>query len=283
MRKKILYLECKTGAAGDMLMAALYSLLLEEDKKIFIEKMNAISDEITVEPEEVRMQGIGGIHMRVAVKGKEEDHALAEACGHTHPHVHEQEDAGCTHSHEHTQESKTTHSHAHHHTGYDVILKEIESRSLSSAVKQHAVEIYRIIGEAEAHVHRTDLKEIHFHEVGSKDAVADVVGCSLAIEMLGVDRIICSPVCVGNGTVRCAHGILPVPAPATAEIIKGMPVYTSSFDGELLTPTGAAVLKHFAQEFRKDVEMELIETGYGFGTRTFEQLSCVRAFLGYQC
>lgn len=104
----------------------------------------------------------------------------------------------------------------------------------------------------------------------------------MPFELLGVDEVQASPVCVGNGTVRCAHGILPVPAPATAEIIKGMPVYCSSFDGELLTPTGAAILKYFVETYTKEMHMEIEEIGYGFGTKDFAQLSCVRAFLGYQ-
>lgn len=137
-----------------------------------------------------------------------------------------------------------------------------------------------MIAAAESKVHRTSVDQIHFHEVGSVDALIDVVGSSLAIEMLDVDKISCSPVCVGNGTVRCAHGVLPVPAPATAEIIRGMPVYASCFDGELLTPTGAAILKYFSQEFTRRMEMTIEDIGYGFGTKEFAQLSCVRAFLG---
>ena len=139
-----------------------------------------------------------------------------------------------------------------------------------------------VIAQAEGKVHHTDMKNenIHFHEVGSLDALVDVAGCCLAIDLLDVDEIECSPVCVGNGTVRCAHGILPVPAPATAEIIKGMPVYASTFDGELLTPTGAAILKHFSGKFTKEMDMSIDGIGYGFGTKQFEQLSCVRAFLG---
>ena len=175
------------------------------------------------------------------------------------------------------------HRHGHHaHTSVASILEKISALDLSDIVKKHAEGIYRAIAAAESTVHRTDMEQIHFHEVGSVDALIDVVGSSLAIEMLGVDEIQASPVCVGNGTVRCAHGVLPVPAPATAEIIKGMPVYCSSFDGELLTPTGAAILKYFVETFTRQMNMEIEEIGYGFGTKEFEQLSCVRAFLGYQ-
>lgn len=278
--KKVLYLECKTGAAGDMLMGALYGLLTEEQKALFLEKINAISEEVRVIPQEECKQGIGGIHMKVEINGEEEGtehaHAHQHEDGHVHTHEHIHED-GHTHSHEHA------HHHGHHaHTSVAAILEKISALDLSDTVKKHAEGIYRAIAAAESTVHRTDIEQIHFHEVGSIDALIDVVGSSLAIEMLGVDEIQASPVCVGNGTVRCAHGVLPVPAPATAEIIKGMPVYCSSFDGELLTPTGAAILKYFVETFTRQMNMEIEEIGYGFGTKEFEQLSCVRAFLGYR-
>lgn len=328
--KKVLYLECKTGAAGDMLMGALYSLLTEEQKTIFLKKINAISEEVHVIPQETCKQGIGGIHMKVEINGEEEGvehthehhhdhgemhehtHEHSHCAEHTHEevHVHTDEDGhGHDHAHEdahvHTHEDGHGHDHAHEdahthdphhedghmhahrhghhaHTSVASILEKISSLDLSDIVKKHAEGIYRAIAAAESTVHRTDMEQIHFHEVGSVDALIDVVGSSLAIEMLGVDEIQASPVCVGNGTVRCAHGVLPVPAPATAEIIKGMLVYCSSFDGELLTPTGAAILKYFVETFTRQMNMEIEEIGYGFGTKEFEQLSCVRAFLGYQ-
>ncbi len=273
--KKILYLECKTGAAGDMLMGALYSLLTEEHKVLFLEKLNAISEEVCVIPQEICKQGIGGIHMKVEINGTEE----GTEAHHHHEHNHHEEEHGHIHDHEHAH----SHAHGHHsHTSVAAILEQISKLDMSDAVKKNAEGIYREIAAAESKVHQTDMEQIHFHEVGSVDALIDVVGSCLALELLGVDEVQASPVCVGNGTVRCAHGILPVPAPATAEIIKGMPVYCSSFDGELLTPTGAAILKYFVETYTKEMHMEIEEIGYGFGTKDFAQLSCVRAFLGYQ-
>ena len=273
--KKILYLECKTGAAGDMLMGALYSLLTEEQKVLFLEKLNAISEEVCVIPQEICKQGIGGIHMKVEINGTEE----GREAHHHHEHNHHEEEHGHTHDHDHAH----SHAHGHHsHTSVAAILEQISKLDMSDTVKKDAEEIYREIAAAESKVHQTDMEQIHFHEVGSVDALIDVVGSCLALELLGVDEVQASPVCVGNGTVRCAHGILPVPAPATAEIIKGMPVYCSSFDGELLTPTGAAILKYFVETYTKEMHMEIEEIGYGFGTKDFAQLSCVRAFLGYQ-
>lgn len=273
--KKILYLECKTGAAGDMLMGALYSLLTEEQKVLFLEKLNAISEDVCVIPQEICKQGIGGIHMKVEINGTEE----GTEAHHHHEHNHHEEEHGHTHDHDHAH----SHAHGHHsHTSVAAILEQISKLDMSDAVKRDAEGIYRNIAAAESKVHQTDMEQIHFHEVGSVDALIDVVGSCLALELLGVDEVQASPVCVGNGTVRCAHGILPVPAPATAEIIKGMPVYCSSFDGELLTPTGAAILKYFVETYTKEMHMEIEEIGYGFGTKDFAQLSCVRAFLGYQ-
>lgn len=273
--KKILYLECKTGASGDMLMGALYSLLTEEQKVLFLEKLNAISEEVCVIPQEICKQGIGGIHMKVEINGTEE----GTEAHHHHEHNHHEEEHGHTHDHDHAH----SHAHGHHsHTSVAAILEQISKLDMSDAVKRDAEGIYRNIAAAESKVHQTDMEQIHFHEVGSVDALIDVVGSCLALELLGVDEVQASPVCVGNGTVRCAHGILPVPAPATAEIIKGMPVYCSSFDGELLTPTGAAILKYFVETYTKEMHMEIEEIGYGFGTKDFAQLSCVRAFLGYQ-
>lgn len=315
MKEKILYFECKTGAAGDMLMGALYELLSEEQKQEFLNKVNSISNEIQVTPEIKNVRGIGGTHMRVEVRGKEEDehmheddhghsheHSHEEGHDHDHSHEHPHEDGHihehshehmhdhehtCEHIHEHSHEHEHAHghhhSHGHHaHTSCPAILKKIGELDFGDSIKEHASDVYRVIAAAEGKVHQTDMQQIHFHEVGSLDALVDVAGCCLAIDMLHVDKVQCSPVCLGNGTVRCAHGILPVPAPATAEIIKGMPVYTSSFDGELLTPTGAAILKHFVQDFTKEMSMEVENIGYGFGTKEFEQLSCVRAFLGYR-
>lgn len=297
--KKILYLECKTGAAGDMLMGALYGLLTEEQKVLFLEKLNAISEEVCVIPQEICKQGIGGVHMKVEINGEEEgiahthehshcaEHSHEEAHMHSHEddheHAHHHEGAQIHNHHHHEDEHVHVHHHGHHaHTSVASILEKISVLDMSDTVKKDAEEIYREIAAAESKVHQTDMEQIHFHEVGSVDALIDVVGSCLALELLGVDEVQASPVCVGNGTVRCAHGILPVPAPATAEIIKGMPVYCSSFDGELLTPTGAAILKYFVETYTKEMHMEIEEIGYGFGTKDFAQLSCVRAFLGYQ-
>ena len=153
--------------------------------------------------------------------------------------------------------------------------------NVNEKVKKDILDVYRLIGEAEAKVHDSDIEHIHFHEVGTMDAIADVTAVSYLIDKLGVDKIIASPVHVGKGTVKCAHGILPVPAPATAEILKGIPIYSKEIiDGELCTPTGAALLKHFVSEFKEMPVMTVEKMGYGMGKKDFAIANCVRAILG---
>ncbi len=153
--------------------------------------------------------------------------------------------------------------------------------NLPDAVKQHARAVYDAIAQAEAKAHGCPVGDVHYHEVGALDAVTDVTGVCYAMYLLGVDRVVVSPIHVGSGTVRCAHGVMPVPAPATANLLAGVPVYGGSVQGELCTPTGAALLTHFADAFEKMPVMRTQKVGIGIGTKQFEeQANCVRAFLG---
>ena len=140
--------------------------------------------------------------------------------------------------------------------------------------------MYLRIAEAEGHVHGCKVEEIHFHEVGTLDAVADVVSVCLLMQELAVEQVIVSPVHVGSGRVRCAHGILPVPAPATAYILQGVPIYGGQIKGELCTPTGAALIRQFADEFGNLPLMKVEKIGYGMGRKEFPAANCVRAMLG---
>lgn len=151
---------------------------------------------------------------------------------------------------------------------------------VSERVKKDVMAVYRLIAEAESHAHGMPVEEIHFHEVGTLDAVADVTGVCILMERIGAERIVASPVHVGSGQVRCAHGILPVPAPATAHILQGVPIYGGSVRGELCTPTGAALLKHFVTEFGGMPVMKVAAIGYGMGKKDFQAANCVRASLG---
>lgn len=140
--------------------------------------------------------------------------------------------------------------------------------------------VYTLIAEAESKAHGKPVYEIHFHEVGTMDAIADIAGVCLLMHEIGADQIYATPVHVGSGNVHCAHGILPVPAPATAHILRGVPTYSTEIKGELCTPTGAALLKHFVKEFREMPVMTVQEIGYGMGKKDFVRANCVRALLG---
>ena len=161
-------------------------------------------------------------------------------------------------------------------------IREIVSGlQVSEAVKANVLAVYGRIAEAESHVHGRPVEEVHFHEVGALDAIADITAVCVLIEQLAPDRIVVSPVRVGSGTVRCAHGLLPVPAPATAYLLRDVPIYAGEIEGELCTPTGAALLTHFAAEYGKLPLMRLRAVGYGMGTKVFDDMpGCVRALLG---
>lgn len=264
---KTLYLECGMGAAGDMLMAALLELI--PDRQAFVDKMNALGlPGVRVEAERAVKCGITGTHMKVTVDGEEEESEDAHE-HHHHDHNHDH----------HGQEHHHGHGH-HHHAGVADIQGIIDGLGVSDQVKADAKAVYALIAEAESQVHGHPVSEIHFHEVGTLDAVADVVGVCLLMEEIGAEEIAASPVHVGSGHVRCMHGILPVPAPATALILKGVPTYGGQVQGELCTPTGAALLKHFVSRFGDRPVMATEAIGYGMGKKDFERANCLRAFLG---
>ena len=276
---KTLYLECGMGAAGDMLTAAL--LELTDDRQGFVDRMNSIGlpgVKITAEPS-VKC-GITGTHMRVTVDGEEEETADAELHDHHHGHEHDQSHE---HDHDHGDDHHDHHGHAHghhHHASVKDIDEIIGGLNVPEKVKADARAVYALIADAESKVHGRPVTDIHFHEVGTMDAVADVVSVCLLMEMLSPEQVIASPVHTGSGHVHCAHGILPVPAPATALILEGIPSYGGQVRGELCTPTGAALLKHFVSRFGDRPVMTVEAIGYGMGKRDFEQANCVRAFLG---
>ena len=156
----------------------------------------------------------------------------------------------------------------------------IDSLDVSEQVKADAKAVYALVAEAESRVHGRPVEQVHFHEVGAMDAVADVVGVCLLMEQLTPDEVLASPVHTGSGFVRCAHGILPVPAPATALLLEGIPTWSGEVKGELCTPTGAALLRHFVSRFGPRPVMAVSKIGYGMGKKDFAQANCVRAFLG---
>lgn len=240
---KKLYLDCGMGAAGDMLTAALLELF--EDKDAILAELNALGiPGVRYIAEKSEKCGIGGTHIRVLVDGHEED------------------------------------EHRHHHSGMEDIAHIVGHLSVSDRVRKEILEIYDIIAQAESQVHGVPVAQIHFHEVGAMDAIGDITAVCYLMEKLNVGQVYASPVCVGSGQVRCAHGLVPVPAPATACILQGIPIYGGQIKSELCTPTGAALLKHFVTEFGDMPLMEFSAIGYGMGKKDFDAPNCVRAMLG---
>ena len=275
---KTLYLECNMGAAGDMLMGALLELV--PNREAFLDKMNHLGlDGVSVRAETAQKCGIRGTHMVVTVHGQEEESMDMAEHHHDHEHDHHH-DHDHDDDHEHDHHHDHDHDPHHHHASMQDILGLIAGMPVSDKVKADAAAVYGLIAAAESQVHGMNVEEIHFHEVGTMDAVADVVGVCLLMEEIGADRVVASPVHVGSGFVRCMHGVLPVPTPATALLLQGIPSYGGDIRGELCTPTGAALLKHFAGSFGPQPVMATEHIGYGMGKKDFERANCVRAFLG---
>jgi len=170
--------------------------------------------------------------------------------------------------------------HHQHHRNLNAIEEIITKSGLEKTVKQKALAIFRRLAEAEAKVHQTVINKIHFHEVGAMDAIIDVVGCVAGFAVLGIEDIYCSSLHVGTGMVECTHGILPVPAPATAELIRGKPVYSTGVEGELLTPTGAAILTTLSSGFGSMPEMVPKDISYGAGTSELTIPNLIRVTIG---
>ena len=254
---KTLYLECNTGAAGDMLMAAL--LELHDNPQEFLNRLNGAGIPGVVVTAEASVKcGIKGTRIHVTINGQEENE-------HHHEHRHE-------------------HSHGSHHDDIEHLIGRL---NVPDTVKKNVGEIYRLIAEAESHVHGVQADQIHFHEIGQMDAVADITGVCMLMEELKPDVVLASPVNTGSGHVHCAHGMLPVPAPATAYLLQNIPFYNNQISGELCspvgelcTPTGAALLKYFVKEFCQMPVIRVAKTGYGMGKKDFAAANCVRAFLG---
>ena len=272
---KTLYIDCGMGAAGDMLTAALLELVPDWEKSLA--RLNSMGiPGVVFSAEKAEKCGITGTHVTVMVNGEEEgEDTFGDHCHHhSHDHDHHHDDGHC-HEHDHDDAG-----HHHTHRSRADVYGIIDGLNVTEHVKNDAKAVYDIIAEAESSVHGKEVTEIHFHEVGNLDAVADVTAVCMLMEELGADRIYASTVSVGSGSVKCAHGILPVPAPATALILKGIPITGGNVNGELTTPTGAALLKYFVTEFREMPGIIPEKTGYGMGKKDFPKANCVRIILG---
>ena len=328
--RKILYIDCGMGAAGDMLTASLLEAAFAADessaqpgsrvdrKRVeeFVKKFHEAGiPGVEMQIVDAEKNGITGTHVKILVHGIEEgtpeemqawehdhhhhhhddeDEHVHGHHGHYHHHDDEDEHVHGHHHHHHDDEDhehghhhhdhEHDHAHGHHHAHVHRSMQDIEAivagLQVPEEVKADVRSVYKAIAEVEGKVHGKPAGEVHFHEVGTLDAVADITAVCMLIREIDPDEIVASPIATGYGTVRCAHGVLPVPAPATALLLKDIPSYAGRVNGELCTPTGAALVGHFADRFGQMPVMRTKAIGYGIGTKDFEEANCLRVFLG---
>jgi pyridinium-3,5-bisthiocarboxylic acid mononucleotide nickel chelatase len=287
---RIAYLECFSGISGDMFMGALVDAGVPQ--RLIEEAVAALNVDARLEISRVVRSGISATKVDVYANGEKdmprEEFWASPIANHHHEHSHD--DEGHEHTaqkndqgHEHSHSAETAragapaphvHGHSHEHThehgrGLKEIREIIGNAAISENAKKTAVAIFEALGAAEAKIHNTSIDAVHFHEVGAVDAMVDIVCAAVGAEALGVDEIVSSPLNVGGGMVKCAHGTFPVPAPATLELLRDAPVYSSGLQAELVTPTGAAIVKALVRRFAVFPEMKIARSGYGAGTRDF--------------
>ncbi|MCT4545308.1 MAG: nickel pincer cofactor biosynthesis protein LarC [Vallitalea sp.] len=258
---KVLYYDCFAGISGDMNLGALIDLGV--DKSYLIKELDklSISKEFKLKIETKQKMGITGTKVDVILTNN----------------IH--------HEHHHHEEHNEHHEHHHHeehheHRNLRSIYNIIDSSSLNDNIKQLSKDIFNVVAKAEAKVHGKSIDEVHFHEVGAVDSIVDIIGAAICIDNLKVDKIISSTIELGGGFVKCAHGIIPVPAPATSEILNNVPIHLGKVNFETTTPTGAAILKTVVNDFTSSMDFKILKTGYGLGTRDFEIPNVLRVYLG---
>jgi uncharacterized protein (TIGR00299 family) protein len=299
---RIAYLECFSGISGDMFLGALLDAGVPPE--VFTRTVEALGVDARLEISRVDRSGISATKLDVIAAGEKElpreefwekksksaahSHEHSHAHDHSHGHSHEHEHShggGHSHKHEHSHGHNDKHEHgadhAHSHRGLKEIRQIIHAATISPSAKDRATKIFEALGAAEAKVHNTDIEKIHFHEVGAIDAIVDIVCASVGADALGVDEWVCSPLNVGGGTVHCAHGTFPIPAPATLELLKNAPIYSGEIQKELVTPTGAAIVSVLASRFEKFPAIKAEKIAYGAGTRNFKNFpNVVRLTVG---
>jgi uncharacterized protein (TIGR00299 family) protein len=269
---RVAYLDCFSGISGDMFLGALVDAGVSAD--LLRETVRVLNVGAALEISRVDRNGISATKVDVIVNGEKDMPREEHWASHAHEHTHAD---GTRHSHPHTHDHAHEHAHGHpkaeHDHSHGRSLKEISeiigAAQIGTYEKQIAVAIFQALGEAESKIHNKSLDEIHFHEVGSVDAIVDITCAAVGATVLAVDEWVCSPLNVGGGTVQCAHGTLPVPAPATLELLKGAPIYSSEIQKELVTPTGAAIVKTLVSRFGGIPSITADKTGYGAGFRDF--------------
>jgi len=286
---RIAYLDCFSGISGDMFLGALVDAGVPA--KLFEDTVAALNIGARLEISRVNRSGITATKLDVYAHGEKElprevfwaQQSQAREHDHEGSHRHEREPG---HDHERERVELREHNysqtrnegsrtggpapHQHQHgRGLKEIREVIAKAGISDGAKSTAIAIFEALGAVEAKIHNSAIEKVHFHEVGAVDAMVDIVGAAVGAEALGVDEIVCSPLNVGGGTVKCAHGVFPVPVPATVELLRGAPVYSSGVQVELVTPTGAAIVKTLAKRFAPFPAMSIEKSGYGAGTRDF--------------
>ncbi|NRT32901.1 nickel pincer cofactor biosynthesis protein LarC [Clostridium beijerinckii] len=312
---RILYYDCFCGISGDMNLAAMLNLGVPKEYLFKeISKLN-LNSEYDIQINSSEKLGITGTRVDVILKdelnnadniGYEDfehcsndiikdhshshvhdeehnhhDHSHGEDASHNHehnhPHSHEHD---CSHNHEQAHVHSHSGNHEHHHRNLKDIENIINSSDLSEKVKSLSLNMFMRVAEAEAKVHGKTLYEVHFHEVGAIDSIVDIVGAAICLDYLKVDKVMASHVQVGGGFVKCAHGLMPVPAPATVEILKGIPINVGVVQFETTTPTGAAILAENVQEFTSKIDFAIKKIGYGIGHRDLDIPNVLRVYLG---
>jgi uncharacterized protein (TIGR00299 family) protein len=271
---RVAYLECFSGISGDMFLGALVDAGVRPE--LLQETVAALDIGARLEFSRVVRSGISAAKADVWVDGKKdalrEDDSSKHEHGHKHEYSHREHEQGEHQHSDHGQSSRARvpapHEHSHGRALTE-IKRIISASSISSGAKKTAISIFEALGTAEAKIHDTSVEEVHFHEVGAVDAIVDIVCAAVGFEALAVDEVVCSPLNVGGGMVQCAHGTFPVPAPATVELLKEAPVYSTGPQVELVTPTGAAIVKTLARRFAAFPEMKIEKSGYGAGSRDF--------------
>jgi pyridinium-3,5-bisthiocarboxylic acid mononucleotide nickel chelatase len=282
---RIAYLECFSGISGDMFLGALVDAGVPPE--LFVRTVEALGVDARLEISRVDRSGISATKVDVIAAGEKElprEEFWAQETQHTHEPNHQHghpHGGGPSPWHQHEHSHAHTHSHEHAHRGLTEIRQIIRRAAIAPSAQDRAIRIFEALGAAEAKVHNSDIEKIHFHEVGAIDAIVDIVCAAVGSEWLGADEWVCSPLNVGGGTVVCAHGTFPIPAPATLELLKDAPVYSGEIQKELVTPTGAAIVNVLASRFANFPRIKPLKTGYGAGSRNFKGVpNVVRLTLG---
>lgn len=279
MNRQKLYLECYSGISGDMTVAAL--LDLGADREALEEALNSlsISGQFQTKISRVSKAGLDACDFDVKLEQENHDHDMQYLHGHNHGHSHEHPHE---HTHEHTHEHSHEHEHHHHeHRGLTEIQEIIRGSNMTERAKELAERIFDILANAEAKAHGKPKTEVHFHEVGAVDSIVDIAAVAICLDNLGIDEVIIPTLYEGCGTVRCQHGVLPIPVPAVANIVnaENLTLHITDTEGEFVTPTGAAIAAAIRTSDKLPENFRILRTGIGAGKRNYERPSLLRAML----